>query len=39
MYTTIVNGRAIFQDGKLTGDLPGQVLRGSANRGRQAAAA
>jgi N-acyl-D-amino-acid deacylase len=39
MYYTIVNGRAIFQDGKLTGDLPGQLLRGSASRGRQAAAA
>jgi len=37
--TTIVNGRPIFADGKLTGDLPGAILRGSAYRGRQAAAA
>jgi N-acyl-D-aspartate/D-glutamate deacylase len=37
--TTIVNGRPIFADGKLTGDLPGEILRGSAYRGRQAAAA
>ncbi|HEY1266032.1 MAG TPA: amidohydrolase family protein [Candidatus Binatia bacterium] len=37
--TTIVNGRPIFADGKLTGELPGEILRGSAYRGRQAAAA
>ena len=37
--TTIVNGRPIFADGKLTGDLPGEILRGSAYRARQAAAA
>jgi len=36
---TIVNGRPIFAEGKLTGELPGAVLRGSAYRGRQAAAA
>jgi N-acyl-D-amino-acid deacylase len=39
MHTTIVNGRPIFVDGKLSGDLPGEILRGSAYRGRQAAAA
>jgi N-acyl-D-amino-acid deacylase len=39
VQTTIVNGRPIFADGKLTGDLPGAVLRGSAYRGHQAAAA
>ena len=39
MHCTIVNGRPIYEDGKLTGELPGEVLRGSAYRGRQAAAA
>jgi N-acyl-D-aspartate/D-glutamate deacylase len=39
IQTTIVNGRPIIADGKLTGDLPGEILRGSAYRGRQAAAA
>jgi N-acyl-D-aspartate/D-glutamate deacylase len=39
MHYTIVNGRPIYEDGKLTGELPGEVLRGSAYRGRQAAAA
>jgi N-acyl-D-aspartate/D-glutamate deacylase len=39
IQTTIVNGRPIFADGKITGDLPGEILRGSAYRGRQAAAA
>jgi N-acyl-D-aspartate/D-glutamate deacylase len=39
IQTTIVNGRPIFADGKLTGELPGEILRGSAYRGRQAAAA
>ena len=29
---TIVNGRPIYEDGKLSGDLPGQVLRGTAYR-------
>jgi N-acyl-D-amino-acid deacylase len=28
MHTVMVNGRVIYKDGKLTGDLPGQVLRG-----------
>ena len=36
---TIVNGRPIFAEGKMTGELPGAVLRGSAYRGHQAAAA
>jgi N-acyl-D-amino-acid deacylase len=39
MHYTIVNGRPIYEDGKLTGELPGEVLRGTAYRGRQAAAA
>jgi N-acyl-D-amino-acid deacylase len=32
MHAVIVNGRFIYRDGKLTGDLPGQVLRGAANQ-------
>ena len=32
MHYTVVNGRVIIEDGKLTGDLPGQVLRGQAYR-------
>lgn len=39
IHYTIVNGRAICEDGRLTGDLPGQVLRGCAHGARQAAAA
>jgi N-acyl-D-amino-acid deacylase len=27
---TIVNGRVIYEDGKLSGEMPGAVLRGSA---------
>ncbi len=38
MHYTIVNGRVINEDGRLSGDLPGQVLRGSAYRARAAAA-
>jgi N-acyl-D-amino-acid deacylase len=30
MHYTVVNGRVIYEDGHLTGDLPGQVLRGAA---------
>ena len=30
---TIVNGTVIYQDGHLTGDLPGTVLRGAAYKG------
>ena len=37
VYYTIVNGRSIYEDGRLTGDLPGQVMRGAAWRARQAA--
>jgi N-acyl-D-aspartate/D-glutamate deacylase len=39
IHHTIVNGRPVFENGRMTGDLPGQVLRGSAYRGRHAAAA
>ncbi len=34
---TIVNGRVIYEDGRLSGDLPGQVLRGAAWVGRERA--
>jgi len=27
MHYTVVNGRVICEDGRLSGDLPGQVLR------------
>jgi N-acyl-D-aspartate/D-glutamate deacylase len=30
MHYTVVNGRVIYEDGHLSGDLPGQVLRGAA---------
>jgi N-acyl-D-aspartate/D-glutamate deacylase len=30
MHYTIVNGEVICEDGRLSGDLPGQVMRGSA---------
>ena len=39
IHYTIVNGRVIYDDGRLSGELPGQILRGSAYRMRQAAAA
>jgi N-acyl-D-amino-acid deacylase len=39
MHYTVVNGRVIYEDGKLTGELPGQVLRGAAYRASEAAAA
>ena len=32
MHYTIVNGQVIYEDGRLSGDLPGQVLRGGAYR-------
>jgi N-acyl-D-amino-acid deacylase len=38
MHYTIVNGHVVNEDGKLSGDLPGQVMRGSAYKARAAAA-
>jgi N-acyl-D-aspartate/D-glutamate deacylase len=38
MHYTIVNGQVVCEDGRLSGDLPGQVMRGSAYRARAAAA-
>jgi N-acyl-D-aspartate/D-glutamate deacylase len=32
---TIVNGTVIYEDGRLSGDLPGKVLRGSAYAGQR----
>ncbi len=32
VHYTIVNGKVICEDGKITGELPGQVLRSSAYR-------
>jgi len=37
LHCTIVNGQVIYQDGRLSGNLPGQVLKGSAARVRVAA--
>jgi N-acyl-D-amino-acid deacylase len=34
LHYTIVNGQVIYEDGRLSGDLPGQVLRGGAFRPR-----
>jgi N-acyl-D-aspartate/D-glutamate deacylase len=39
IHYTIVNGRVIFEDGRLSGELPGKVLRGSAYQGHKAIAA
>jgi len=39
IHCTIVNGKVIYEDGRMSGELPGKVLRGSAYRMRQAAAA
>lgn len=39
MHYVVVNGRVIYADGRLTGELPGQVLRGAAYRAAEAAAA
>lgn len=36
---TIVNGRVIYDEGRLTGELPGQILRGAAYRRERAIAA
>jgi N-acyl-D-aspartate/D-glutamate deacylase len=38
MHYTVVNGQVIHQDGRMTGDLPGQVLRGPLYRQQKAAA-
>jgi N-acyl-D-aspartate/D-glutamate deacylase len=38
MHYTVVNGQVIHQDGRMTGDLPGQVLRGPLYRHQKAAA-
>jgi N-acyl-D-aspartate/D-glutamate deacylase len=35
IHYTIVNGRVICEDGRLSGDLPGHVLRGAAYAGRR----
>ena len=34
MHYTVVNGRLVYEDGRLSGDLPGHVLRGSAHTGQ-----
>jgi len=39
IHYTIVNGQPVYENGRLSGELPGQVLRGSAYRERHAAAA
>jgi N-acyl-D-aspartate/D-glutamate deacylase len=39
MHYVVVNGRVIYEDGRLTGELPGQVLRGAAYRVSEAVAA
>ena len=39
MHYTIVNGRVIYEDGRLSGELPGRILRGSVYQARQAVAA
>ena len=38
MHYTVVNGQVIYDDGALSGDLPGQVLRGAAYTGQPALA-
>ena len=38
MHYTVVNGRVICEDGRLSGELPGQVLRTPAYKARSAAA-
>ncbi len=39
MHYTVVNGHVIYEDSRLSGDLPGQVLRGAAYRPAAAAVA
>jgi N-acyl-D-aspartate/D-glutamate deacylase len=38
VHYTIVNGKVICEDGKITEELPGKVLRSSAYRRREAIA-
>jgi len=38
VHYTIVNGRVIHEQGRMTGDLPGQVIRGPLYRAHKAAA-
>jgi N-acyl-D-aspartate/D-glutamate deacylase len=38
MHYTIVNGSVIHEDGRMTGELPGQVIRGPLYREQKAAA-
>ena len=38
MHYTIVNGTVIHEDGRMSGQLPGQVLRGPLHREQKAAA-
>jgi N-acyl-D-aspartate/D-glutamate deacylase len=38
LHYTIVNGTVVYEDGRLSGDLPGHVLRGSAAKARAVAA-
>ena len=39
VHWTIVNGRVVCEDGRLTDEMPGQVLRGSGYVKRATAAA
>jgi N-acyl-D-aspartate/D-glutamate deacylase len=38
MHYTVVNGHVVYDDGQLSGDLPGHVLRGAAYTGQPALA-
>ncbi|HEU4343086.1 MAG TPA: amidohydrolase family protein [Candidatus Binatia bacterium] len=38
MHYTIVNGKVIHEDGRMSGELPGQILRGPLYREQKAAA-
>jgi N-acyl-D-aspartate/D-glutamate deacylase len=38
IHYTVVNGKVILEDGRMTGELPGQVLRGPLYRRQRAAA-
>jgi len=38
LHYTIVNGGVIHEDGRMTGELPGQVIRGPLYREQKAAA-